>query len=199
MIIIVSIIQGLIFTSIADKLIKLTREFVLVDLGGIILCTAILLRIFQTHLLAAYRYVSVWDVHVIDFVLIFVIGMFEYVLFSYVDPGKSDYQAFYFVLLCFSILGSLGYLRAYFAIRDAKYAPAVRTIELMIQKLNIGLSAAIALPCLLVLWSSSHQELIFMHWCGMNGQEWVLVIAHIMTLGIVSMNIYTSTKLSFAT
>lgn len=193
MVIIVSIIQGLIFTTLAEKFTLLIKDFSLIDMVNIVLCFVILLRIFQTHLLAAYKYIGLWSISIVDLFLIFAIGLFEYVLFSFVDPKNSDYETFYILLLSFSIFGALGYARAYYEISNAELSKEGMVIEKAIQTLNILLSALVAIPCLLVILT--YKGIIL----SLSDLDYLLVIAPMAIIIIIVSNIYSSLTLSFKT
>jgi len=117
----ISIIQGLAFNHLAGRLPEIYADFLVrhdfVVLTHFLLCFVILLRIFQTYLLAALDY-DEWSVNFFDLFLVFVIGALEYLLFSSLIAGpRFSAVDFHLRLSLISIAGVLGYLGALLRLR----------------------------------------------------------------------------------
>ena len=66
LVLIVSLLHGTLFFSLAEKTIDLINSFTLIGLSYLTFFFAIFLRIFQTHILAAIKYTEKWDFKPLD-------------------------------------------------------------------------------------------------------------------------------------
>lgn len=116
----ISIIQGLAFNYLVTNLdliithTQKTNNYIL--LAHFILSFALLLRIFQTYIVAALDYDD-WKVSLFDILTIFVVGVFEYYLFSSLSVANFDPIVFHLRLSLITIVGLAGYINAYFSVK----------------------------------------------------------------------------------
>ena len=136
LVLIVSLLHGTLFFSLAEKTIDLINSFTLIGLSYLTFFFAIFLRIFQTHILAAIKYTEKWDFKPLDFILVFSTALFEYVLVSN-DRIQSHSNRWYFLLIIsFCLFGIIGYSITYRRTRNA-YTGKTLVNELRIQGINI--------------------------------------------------------------
>ena len=118
---IISIIQGLAFNDLAQRFSPIFTYAVAQGdykpLAHFVLCFVLLLRVFQTYVIAALDY-NKWELKFSDMFLIFIVGLFEYLVFSSLgaaNPNGSynfDVIVFHQRFLIISSLALIGYLRA---------------------------------------------------------------------------------------
>jgi len=122
---VISIIQGLAFNDLAGRLQDIlgytlkTHDLVLA--AHFLLCFVLLLRIFQTYVTAALDYDD-WVPRFSDILLIFVIGLIEYYLFSSLTNPSFPVHTFHKRISILSVLALAGYLNAYFSLRETGFA-----------------------------------------------------------------------------
>ena len=136
LILIVSLLHGSLFFILADQLIDLINSFSFLELSSLIFCFALFFRIFQTHLLAAIKYTEKWSLKPLDFVMVFITALFEYLLFSSEDIQSNGKDVYYHIIFIFCIFGIIGYFVTYK--RTYKnYKKSGKKNELKIQAINI--------------------------------------------------------------
>lgn len=152
----VSIIQGFAFGYVSTEFIV---DFVAPSLSigaGIkfisyLLCYAIILKFFQTYLLALKDYQGV-TIDYFDVIIIFATGIFEFFLFS--SLINESHQSFFIKLIVLSCLSIIGYILAIKKVKDLyhkkKHSDKLAR-ELKIQKVNIVSSAIILLISVLTV------------------------------------------------
>ena len=153
---VISIIQGLAFNDLAVRLPTIIDYSLashdLVPATHFLLSFLVLLRIFQTYITAALDY-DEWVTSFPDVLLIFVLGLIEYYVFSsLVVPGFLVVQ-FHKRISVVSILAAIGHIRAYASLKDSEN-PAVesyRVRERRLQSFNIGGAVAVQALSTLVL------------------------------------------------
>ncbi len=152
---VISIIQGLAFNDLAGRLqmilsyTEATHD--LIPAAHFLLAFTLLLRIFQTYITAALDY-DEWATNFADVLLIFVIGMLEYHVFSsLIVPGFAVMQ-FHKRISIVSILALIGYIRAFGSLKEPMFAnyQGYRK-ERRLQAMNIAGVAAVQAISLLIL------------------------------------------------
>jgi ribosomal protein S18 acetylase RimI-like enzyme len=153
---VVSIVQGFAFANLAQRLPDITEYFL--RTGDWILpaywivAFSILLRVFQTYIVAALDYED-WDVSFSDVFLIFVVGSIEYLIFSSLKLSGFDPIVFHRRLLYLSGLGLLGYGAALSKLRPRQFAYiSLFENERTLQRANIAVSAITISISALVVW-----------------------------------------------
>lgn len=111
---IVSIIQGLIFTFLAEKLPLIIRKIQIENDYAILipyfLSILIVIRFFQSQLTAALAYIK-WKVSVSDLLVIFFTGFFEYFLFSeFLNLPDFNNDVFYSRVSFMGLLGVISFI-----------------------------------------------------------------------------------------
>jgi ribosomal protein S18 acetylase RimI-like enzyme len=108
---VISIVQGLAFNDLAQRFPKIysTGDFMLY--AHFILCFVLLLRIFQTYVTGALAYNDL-KLNVFDILIIFVVGLLEYFVFSSLSPENFNISDFYKRFLCLCALAFVAYLEA---------------------------------------------------------------------------------------
>lgn len=121
---VISIIQGLAFNDLAARLqITLTYTFSsrdFVPAAHFLLAFLLLLRVFQTYITAALDYEE-WATNFYDVLLIFVIGLLEYYLFSSLAVPGFKAAEFHKRLSIVSGLALAGYLSALLRLRQPAF------------------------------------------------------------------------------
>ena len=152
---VISIIQGLAFNDLASRLpVIISYTLVTHDLvpaAHFLLSFIVLLRIFQTYITAALDY-DEWVTNFPDVLIIFVIGLIEYYVFSsLIVPGFLVIQ-FHQRISFISVLAAIGHMRAFASLQEQKFSTyeAYRR-ERRLQAINIGGALAIQVKELLVL------------------------------------------------
>lgn len=109
-IVIATLLQSSIFLLLCDHCIDLINDFSVMKLSYFILHFCVFIRIIQTHLLAAIKYSETWTLFPLDFVLVFLTAMFEYVLIKSdaITQGTQD-QKTSVLIMGFCIYGIIGY------------------------------------------------------------------------------------------
>ncbi|HWS87615.1 MAG TPA: N-acetyltransferase [Pyrinomonadaceae bacterium] len=119
---VVSIIQGLAFNDLANLFPQIySAGFFTGDyrvIAHFVLCFVLLLRVFQTYVAAALDY-DEWEINFADIFIIFIVGLLEYFVFYSLKQNPFDVVEFHKRLSILSVLGFLGYTRAYLKIRGA--------------------------------------------------------------------------------
>jgi hypothetical protein len=202
----VTLIQGLAFNDLATKLVSIIDKFNIVDLSGFILCFAILIRVTETYILAGIQYDEDWNTQAIDLLLMFIIGFVEYSLFSCVNPGKSDFIRFNYILSTFSSVGALTYYRVlgkvkrgelHANITDMAKKNNLIEIEKFTQQLNVILTGFVTFPCLLTIFISLvFVEFAAQQFYGLPFKDLIIITTNIANTVIISANILTSYWLS---
>ncbi len=144
----VSIIQGFAFGYISTEFITnfVSPSFSVnsaVVFTSYLLCYAIILKFFQTYLLAIQDYEGV-TIDYFDVMIIFGTGIFEFFLFS--SLINESYQSFFIKLSVLSILSIVGYVMALSKVKELYKEEQHReklTKELKIQRVNIVSSVVI--------------------------------------------------------
>jgi carboxypeptidase PM20D1 len=146
---VLSIVQGLAFNYFAERFVAIWNSVSIGALTAIdyellassALCFAVLIRVFQTYLVAALDYYD-WPLNLYDVLLIFVVGLIEYGTFSMLTPDTFDLRRFQKWVFLIAILGFLGYANAYFrlpqvAIISGPRDPTVYKAEKRLQLFNV--------------------------------------------------------------
>jgi carboxypeptidase PM20D1 len=163
---VVSIIQGLAFSFLAERLayawnaidpaVATTQDWQFLAHG--LLSFAILVRVFQTYIVAALDYYD-WQLNLNDVILVFVIGFFEYITFSSLTPESFDIEVFHRRIILVTVLGGVGYWRVLASLpelaRRVHLDEVAYTRERKLQQLNLaGLVALFVLSAVLILGSA---------------------------------------------
>ena len=136
LVLIVSLLHGTLFFVLAEQAIDLINNFSFWGLSKVVFFFILFLRIFQTHILAAIKYSEKWLFKSMDFILVFLTALFEYILFSshrILDCGQTWYLL---LILIFCIFGISGYGITYLRVRNS-YSGNAKRNELRIQIINI--------------------------------------------------------------
>ncbi len=136
LVLIVSLLHGTLFFSLADRTIDLINHFSLLNLSYLLFFFSLFFRIFQTHLLAAVKYTEKWTFKPMDFLLVFFTALFEYILFSKEEIVYDPHKWYFPLIFVFWLFGALGYLTTYIRTRKS-YQGKNRTLELRLQIINI--------------------------------------------------------------
>ena len=110
---IVSLLHGSLFFVLGDKTINIINAFNIIDLSRLIFFYSLFFRVFQTHLLAAVKYNVKWTLNPLDFIMVFMTSLFEYLLFSHekiVVAGTDIYNS---LIMFFCLFGFIGYIFTY--------------------------------------------------------------------------------------
>lgn len=178
----VSLIQALAFSELVTALplawSDLTTKGIASAFAHFILAFALILRVFQTYILAALDYEE-WGASFFDLVVIFLVGALEYLLFSTLKASPFSPHLFHARFAPIALLGSIGYVAALTRYRHIANPDslAVRS-EIRLQAANLlgsvvvlGISTAVwllrpagnpiptaaAILCaLLLMWNCSH-------------------------------------------
>jgi ribosomal protein S18 acetylase RimI-like enzyme len=122
---VVSIIQGFAFSDLAIRSPEIYRHLLSTGdwtiLAHFVLCFALLFRILQTYVTAALDYHE-WSVSLFDLFVIFMIGTFEYFLFSCLDTKSFDFVEFHSRLAVISVFGLVGFAGALFRLHEDLFA-----------------------------------------------------------------------------
>lgn len=136
LVLIVSLLHGTLFFVLAEQAIDLINNFSFWGLSKVVFFFILFLRIFQTHILAAIKYSEKWLFKSMDFILVFLTALFEYILFSshrILDCGQTWYLL---LILIFCIFGISSYGITYLRVRNS-YSGNAKRNELRIQIINI--------------------------------------------------------------
>ena len=187
---VVSIIQGLAFNDLVSRFPKILdhalttgESFVLVHFA---LSFIILLRVFQTYVVAALDYTD-WSASFMDVFLIFVVGGIEYYVFSSLTLTPAfDVQRYHKHLSVLSIFGIVGYLAALLRIKEEMVGSYEKyKIEVRVQSYNVfGLLVVQAVSTFIILSPKLTNSI----YAALGG----------ICIGILSLNIYYSLLRSFA-
>jgi len=178
--IVISIIHGSLFFIFLDKLNEGYKDFNFLNISFYIFIFCVFLRIFQTQVLAAIRYENKWKLKIFDFVVIFVIGAFEYFLMQLLDNSNFNKEKIYVYFICFGIVGIIGYVFTYLSIKKSNED---NIKEKNIQLINILALIIIISIFLVAFFSESNISKI---------------LANIFCSIIFVFNIYSSLKMSNA-
>ena len=141
-ILMVSLLHGSLFFTIAGNTIELINAFSYYKLSILLFDYTIFLRVFQTHILAAIKYDRKWDIRPLDYVWLFCTALFEYILFNSKDINGWNDTIRNYVIIGFCIVGIVGYALSYFRTKD-QYHEYDRAAEQIIQSTNIMVLAVV--------------------------------------------------------
>lgn len=136
LVLIVSLLHGTLFFILADKLIELINNFSILKLSFLLFHYSLFLRIFQTHLLAAIKYTKKWVFKPMDFIMVFITALFEYLLFFNERIKFNREEWYYYSIFVFCLFGVFGYYITYRR-TFRNYDSNEKTTELRIQLTNI--------------------------------------------------------------
>lgn len=162
---VISIIQGLAFNDLAVRLRAIldytSSTHDLVPAAHFLLAFVLLLRIFQTYVTAALDY-DEWTTNFSDILLIFVIGLLEYHVFSSLSVPGFLVTQFHGRISIISVLAMIGYARAFASLKESMFASyqAYRK-ERRLQVVNISGIIAVLLMSMLVLFTHSLPNIIY--------------------------------------
>ena len=156
---VISIVQGLAFSDLAQRLPAIfdyainQHDYVIAVYYAY--CFAILLRVFQTYVLAALDYEE-WSVSFGDVFVIFVIGSIEYVIFSTLTIPKFNPLAFHSRVIWLSGLGIVAYLLTLARLRRKQFPLAsLYSSEVSLQRINICGGLIMFAASAIVLWTKN--------------------------------------------
>lgn len=187
---VISIIQGLAFNDLAGRLQTiLDYTFATHDLipaAHFLFSFILLLRIFQTYVTAALDY-DEWTANFPDILLIFVIGLLEYHVFSSLTVPGFFVKEFHKRISIVSVLALIGYIRAYASLKEPMFGTyeAYRR-ELRLQAVNVGGIVAVLSISMVVVLTHSLPNIIY----SMVGT---------LAAAILAFNIGYSLKITFST
>lgn len=182
LVLIVSLLHGTLFFILADKLLELINNFSIFRLSVLAFHYSLFLRIFQTHLLAAIKYTKKWVFKPMDFIMVFITALFEYILF-YNEKIKSNREDwYYYSIFAFCLFGVIGYYITYQRTRKNYNGDGKRT-ELRIQFTNIF--------CILLV-----NILNLIGYFHIYTNENIVAIMNFSSFFIIMINIYISLNLS---
>lgn len=187
---VVSIIQGLAFNDLVSRFPKILDHALAtgesVGLVHFALSFVILLRVFQTYIVAALDYTD-WNASFIDVFLIFVIGGIEYYVFSSLAlTPVFDVQRYHRHLSVLSIFGILGYIAALLRIKEEMVGSYEKyKVEVRVQSYNVcGLIVVQAISTIIFLSPRQASSMYAALGC--------------VCIGVLIFNIYYSLSRSFA-
>ena len=184
---VVSIIQGLAFNNLVPKLPDIlgytrdTLNFCL--LAHFILSFVLILRVFQTYVTAALEYDD-WMPSFRDAFLIFIIGAFEYLLFSTLNVDHFIPSQFYIMLIMITVIALAGYINAAIMIKGKQPRKRRYEREIHLQSVNI--------VCLIEVFAYS----LILAFLSPAATNIIAVFALIIT-AILAFNIYYSLRVTF--
>jgi hypothetical protein len=150
---IVSLLHGTLFFILGERLIDLLNDYSLEHLSLQVLFFSLFFRILQTHLLAALKYDSAWQIKPYDFVFIFFTALMEYLAFMHESVAPSRDWFLRTVLVIFATFGVVGYSLTYASTRNAIADLNDRRRERIVQGTNITVVALMGALCLVdLLW-----------------------------------------------
>lgn len=161
---VVSVIQGLAFSSLATKIndivvyTKFSGDYIPLCYFGF--SFIILLRVFQSLLTAALDYGN-WNINFADMFLIFGTGALEYFVFSSLTTKKFDPVEFHWRVSLISVFAAVGYMRTYFKVRkEVSYTEGDLILTQRLQRLNI-LGAILVLLISILVMVTPQRPLLF--------------------------------------
>lgn len=159
---IISIVQGLAFNDLAERTLGVwtwvDADLRLVVGAYLLCCGAVLIRIFQTYLVAALDYGHGLPT-LFDILFVFVLGGVEYWLFSTVgdDVGPASFRPVHFqrIMSVLAVLGTVGYgltVARLMRTRQRGMTALRRRTELRLQRMNFLGLLVIAVVALCLGW-----------------------------------------------
>lgn len=110
LVLIVSLLHGSLFFVLGDKTIDLINNFSFLKLSFLLFYFSVFFRIFQTHILAAFKYADIWKINPLDFIPVFLSSLFEYLLFMHEHLEIKGYDVYNSLIFIFCGFGLIGYL-----------------------------------------------------------------------------------------
>jgi ribosomal protein S18 acetylase RimI-like enzyme len=162
---VISIIQGLAFNDLAIRL-QVVLDYTidsrdLVPAAHFVLAFILLLRIFQTYVTAALDY-DEWTTNFPDVLLIFVIGLLEYHVFSSLTVPSFYVVQFHKRMSIISVLALIGYVRAFGSLKETMFTTYLDYArERRLQAVNIGGIAVILSMSSLILFTRPLPNLFY--------------------------------------
>lgn len=182
LILIVSLLHGTLFFVLAEKVVELINNFSVIKLSYLLFFFAIFLRIFQTHILAAVKYTEKWLFRPMDFIMVFLTALFEYILFNNSEILGASTEWHFYTVFAFCLFGIVGYFVTYR--RTYKdYEGADRKSERLIQLINI--------ICILAVGVLKVLSYLYIFPECIN-----ISLPNFLSAGILVLNIYLSLRLS---
>ncbi len=182
LILIVYLLHGTLFFVLAEKVVELINYFSVIKLSYLLFFFAIFLRIFQTHILAAVKYTEKWLFRPMDFIMVFLTALFEYILFNNDEILGASSEWHFYTVFAFCSFGIVGYFVTYR--RTYKdYEGVDRKSERLIQLINILCIFAVGVLKLL------SYLYIFPEYIN-------ILLPNFLSAGILVLNIYLSLRLS---
>ncbi len=186
---VISIIQGLAFNDLAGRLhtiLDYTLEtHDLVPAAHFLLAFTLLLRIFQTYVTAALDY-DEWATNFPDVLLIFIIGLLEYHVFSSLAVPGFNVAQFHKRISIVSVLALIGYIRAFASLQEPMFTTyEIYRTERRLQAVNIGGVFAVQTISLVILLTHSLPSAA----CALAG---------IVAAAVLAFNIHYSLRVTFS-